>query len=128
MNLTLWIVAGVLAAALLASTSKAFIARERIAASGGEAARWIMDFSPGFLRALAALEFLAALGLILPAALDIAPILVPVTAACVALLFTGAAIMRARRGERKTLAPDLVYLALALFLAIGRFAIEPFTG
>jgi hypothetical protein len=128
MNVALWIVTGLLAVVLLISTSKAFVPRERIAAAGGAAAEWVLDFSPAALRTIAALEFLAVAGLILPAVLDIAPVLVPVTAACVALLFTGAAIMRYRRGERATITPDLVYLALALFVAWGRFAAEPFTG
>ena len=87
-----------------------------------------MDFSPGALRAIGSLEILAAAGLILPAALDIAPVLVPVTAVCVALLFTGAVIMRLRRGERATIAADLVYLALALFIAWGRFGPESFVS
>ncbi|BCB87768.1 DoxX family protein [Phytohabitans suffuscus] len=128
MNLALWIVAGLLATVLLVSTSKMFVPREKMAAMGGRAAQWVLDFSPGALRAIGALELLAAAGLILPAALDIAPVLVPVTAVCVALLFTGAAIMRLRRGERATIAADLVYLALAVFLAWGRFGPEPFTG
>jgi hypothetical protein len=72
-NLALWIVAGLLAAVLLISTSKAFVPREKIAAVGGSAAEWVEDFSPGALRAIATLELLAAAGLILPAALDIAP-------------------------------------------------------
>lgn len=128
MNTALWIIAGLLAAILLFSTSKMLIPREKIAAVGGAAAQWILDFSPGALRAIGTLEILAAAGLILPAALDIAPILVPITATCVAMLFTGAAIMRLRRGERATIAPDLVYLALAAFLAWGRFGPESFTG
>jgi len=73
------------------------------------------------LRAIGTLEILAAAGLILPATLDIAPILVPVTATCAALLFTGAAIMRLRRGEKATIVPDLVYLAMAVFVAWDRF-------
>lgn len=128
MNLALWIIAGLLAAALLVSTSKMFVPREKIVAVGGRAAEWVMDFSPAALRAIGTLEILAAAGLILPAALDIAPVLVPVTAVCVALLFTGAVIMRLRRGERATIAADLVYLALAVFLAWGRFGPESFTG
>jgi len=127
MNLALWIVTGLLAAVLLVSTSKIFVPREKIA-SVGHAAEWVLDFSPGALRAIGALEILAAAGLILPAVLDIAPGLVPVTATCVALLFTGAAIMRLRRGERATIVPDLVYLALAAFVAWGRFGPESFTG
>lgn len=125
MNLALWITAGLLAVVLLVSTSKAFLPRERIAAVG-RAAEWVLDFSPAALRAIAALEFLAAIGLILPAALDIAPVLVPVTATCVAVLFLGAVTMRLRRGERATIVPDLIYLALAIFVAWGRFGPEPF--
>jgi hypothetical protein len=52
-------------------------------------------------------------GLILPAVLDIAPVLVPVTAVCVALL---------------TIAADLVYLALAIFVVWGRFGPGSFSG
>jgi hypothetical protein len=127
MNLALWIVAGLLAAVLLVSTSKMFVPREKIAAVG-HAGEWVMDFSPGALRAIGTLELLAAAGLILPAALDITPILVPVTATCVALLFAGAATMRLRRGEKATIVPDLIYLVLAVFVAWGRFGPESFTG
>src|SRR5688572_20838363 len=98
MNLALWIVAGLLAAVLLVSTSKMVVPREKIA-SVGHAAEWVLDFSPGALRAIGTLEILAAAGLILPAALDIAPVLVPLAATGVALLFLGAVIMRLRRGE-----------------------------
>jgi hypothetical protein len=128
LNVWLWIVAGLLAAVLMVSTSKMFVPREKIAAMGGHAAEWVLDFSPGALRAIGALELLAVAGLILPAVLDIAPVLVPVTATCVALLFVGAATMRLRRGEKATVAPDLLYLALAVFLAWGRFGPESFTG
>jgi DoxX-like family len=127
LNLALWIAAGLLAAVLLVSTSKMFVPREKIAAVG-HAAEWVLDFSPAALRAIGILEILGAAGLILPAALDIAPILVPVTATCVALLFTGAATMRLRRGEKATIVPDLVYLALAVFVAWGRFGPERFTS
>ncbi|WP_200213872.1 DoxX family protein [Micromonospora coerulea] len=127
MNLALWIVTGLLAAVLLVSTAKMFVPREKMA-SVGHAAEWVLDFSPGALRAIGALEILAAAGLILPAVLDIAPVLVPVTATCVALLFVGAATMRLRRGEKVTIVPDLVYLALAVFVAWGRFGPESFTG
>ncbi|MEU1836752.1 DoxX family protein [Micromonospora chersina] len=127
MNLALWLVTGLLAAVLLGSTSKMFVPREKIA-SVGRAAEWVLDFSPGALRAIGALEILAAAGLVLPAVLDVAPVLVPVTATGVALLFAGAATMRLRRGERVTIVPDLVYLALAAFVAWGRFGPESFTG
>ncbi|AVT33216.1 hypothetical protein C6361_31480 [Plantactinospora sp. BC1] len=128
MNLALWIVTGVLATVLLVSTSKMFVHREKMAAMGGHAAQWVLDFSPGALRAIGAVEILAVAGLILPAVLDIAPVLVPVTATCVALLFGAAAAMRLRRGERATIIGDLVYLGMAVFVAWGRFGPESFTG
>jgi DoxX-like family len=102
------------------------VPREKIAGVGGTAAEWVEDFSPGALRAIATLELLAAAGLILPAALDIAPVLVPLAATGTALLFVGAVTMRLRRGEGRTIVPDLVYLALAVFVAWGRFGPESF--
>jgi hypothetical protein len=128
MNVALWIVAGLLAVVLLvASSAKIFVPRERLAPMGGAASRWVEDFSPDSLKAIAVLEILGALGLILPAALNIAPVLTPLAALGVALLFAGAVVMRLRRGERATILGDLVYLALAAFVALGRFGLESFT-
>ena len=95
---------------------------------GGAASSWVEGFSPGALKAIGALEFLAAVGLIVPAALGVAPVLVPLAATGAVLLFAGAVIMRLRRGERVTILVDLVYLALAVFVAWGRFGPEPFHG
>jgi hypothetical protein len=94
------------------------------------AARWVEDFSPGALKAIGAIELLAAAGLILPALLDIAPVLVPLAATGAVLLFVGAVItrLRSRHVTKVTIVPDLVYLALAAFVAWGRFGPEPFTG
>lgn len=93
-----------------------------------DAARWVLDSKPGTLKAIGALEILGAVGLILPALLGIAPILVPLAASGLALIMTGAMIMRIRRGETKAALGDGGYLALTAFVAIGRFALEPFTG
>lgn len=93
---------------------------------GGAASRWVEDFT-GTLKAIGALEFLAAAGLVVPAALGIAPVLVPLAATGAVLLFAGAVIMRLRRGERATIIGDLVYLAMAAFVAWGRFGPESFT-
>ena len=65
MNLTLWIIAGYLAAAfLVAGTSKLFIPQEKLAKAPG--AGWVSDFRAGFVKALGAVEILGAVGLILP--------------------------------------------------------------
>jgi hypothetical protein len=128
LNLALWIVAGILAVVfLVASSTKLFVPKKKLAGMGGAASKWVEDFSPGALKAIGALEFLAAVGLIVPAALGIAPVLVPLAATGGVLLFTGAVTMRLRRGERATIIPDLVYLAMAAFVAWGRFGPGSFT-
>lgn len=95
-NLALWIVAGLMAAVCLTGSSKMFVPKAKPAATGGTATRWVEDFSPGALKAIGAVELLAAAGLLLPAALDIAPVLVPLAATGLVLLFAGALTMRLR--------------------------------
>ncbi len=127
MNLALWIAAGVLAAVLLvAASNKLFIPQEKLATFPGGG--WVEDFSPGALKAISTLEILGAVGLILPAVLGIAPVLVPLAATGAALLFAGAVITRLRRGEKVTIAVDLIYFALAVFIAWGRFGPDSFHG
>ncbi|HEY2130572.1 MAG TPA: DoxX family protein [Streptosporangiaceae bacterium] len=127
MNLALWIAAGVLAAVLLvAAINKLVLPQEKLAAFPGGG--WVEDFSPGALKAISILEILGAVGLILPAVFGIAPVLVPLAATGAALLFAGAVITRLRRGEKVTIVVDLVYLALAVFVAWGRFGPESFHG
>lgn len=80
MNIVLWMLAGLLALVFLAAGGmKLAQSKEKLAASPNMA--WTEDFSPGVITMVGALEVLAALGLILPAALDIVPVLVPVAAA-----------------------------------------------
>ena len=120
MNLTLWIIAGLLAVVYLASgAGKLIVPKEKIAAIPG--GRWVEDFSAGSVKAIGALEVLAAVGLILPAATGIAPVLVPLAAAGLVLIMVGAVITRLRRHEPKAMVADLAYLALAGFVAWGRF-------
>jgi uncharacterized membrane protein YphA (DoxX/SURF4 family) len=128
MNLTLWIVASLLAVAYLASgVGKLIVPKEKIAAMT-PSARWVEDFSAGTVKAIGALEVLAAIGLILPAALGIVPVLAPLAATGLALIMTGAVVTRLRRHETKPMVADLVYLALAVVVAWGRFGPESFTS
>jgi uncharacterized membrane protein YphA (DoxX/SURF4 family) len=118
-NVVLWIVAGVLAAVFLGSgLSKLAQPRKKIVDSG---MGWAEDFSDGAVKAIGALEVLGALGLILPAVLDIAPVLVPIAAVGLALVMAGAAVVHARRKETPMVVANLVLLALAVFVAWGRF-------
>jgi hypothetical protein len=88
MNIALWIIAGLLALTFLASGAMKVIQRkEKLAASGFG---FVEDVSAGTVKAIGGLEALAAVGLILPAVLDIAPVLVPLAAVGVVLLMVGA--------------------------------------
>ena len=127
MNRALWIAAGLLAVVFLVSSAKLFVSKEKMAGMS-PFSRWVEDFSPGALKAIGVLELLAAAGLILPAALDIAPVLVPLAALGLVLLMAGATITRIRRHETKAMVADLVYITLAGFVAWGRFGPESFTG
>ncbi len=119
MDVVLWIVAGVLAAVFLGSgLSKLAQPRKKIVDSG---MGWAEDFSDGAVKAIGALEVLGALGLILPAVFDVAPVLVPIAAVGLALVMAGAAVVHARRKETPMVVANLVLLALAVFVAWGRF-------
>ncbi|MGP4014571.1 DoxX family protein [Saccharopolyspora sp. 5N708] len=127
MNLALWIVAGLLAVVMLVGgTLKLFVPKEKLASA--PAGGWIGDASVEFVKTLGAVEVLAAVGIVLPAAVGIAPVLVPVTAVCWVLLMIGAMITHLRRHESKAVVANLVYLAMAAFVAWGRFGPESFTG
>jgi hypothetical protein len=127
MHLALWIVAGLLAAVYLFSGSvKLIMSKERLAAA--PAGGWVNDVSPGTVKAIGVLELLAAAGLILPAALDIAPVLVPLAASGLVVLMAGATFTRVRRREVKPLMADITYLVLVSFVAWGRFGPESFTA
>ncbi len=126
MNVVLWIIAGLLAGVFLASgTMKLIKPRRWLVASGMPV---LDDFSSGTVKAIGTAEVLAALGLILPAVLDVAPILVPMAAAGLALLMIGAFIAHARRQEAQGIAVTLVLLILAVVVAWGRFGSHSFTG
>lgn len=119
MNLALWIVAGLLAGvALGGGISKTFVPKEKLDAYPGS---WTVDASVGFVKTLGALELLAAVGLVLPAVVDIAPVMVPVTAVCWVLLMVGAMLTHGRLGQFKLVMLTSGYLAMAAFVAWGRF-------
>jgi DoxX-like family len=126
MNIALWTIAGLLAAIFLAGGAVKLIQpKEKLAASGMGFAD---DLSAAAVKIIGLLEVLAAVGLILPAVLGAAPVLVPLAAVGVALLMVGAIVVHLRRHEAKALVANLALIALALFVAWGRFGPHSFTG
>ncbi len=127
MNITLWIAAGLLAlVALTGGLTKTFIPKEKLEHHQGAA--WTRNVRPEFVKTLGVLELLAAVGLILPAVVDVAPVMVPVTAVCWVALMIGAMITHGRLGQFKLVMLNVVYLALAVLVAVGRFGPESFTA
>lgn len=119
MNIALWIVAGLMAAAFFAAgLMKVSTPKEKLA----EKMPWVQDFSEGQVKAIGAVEVLGALGLVLPQATGIAPILTPLAAAGLAITMLAAARVHIRRKEQASVPVNLVLFVLVTFVAIGRFA------
>jgi uncharacterized membrane protein len=124
MNIVLWIIAGVLAAAFLAAGAmKLAQPRAKLIESG---MGWAADFSDTQVKLIGLLEVLGAIGLIVPAALDIVPVLTPLAATGLFLAMLGAVVVHLRRGENSGAVPALVLGLLALFVAIMRFGPQSF--
>lgn len=123
MNIVLWIIAAVLAAAFAAAGfMKATTPKEKLAENMG----WVDDFSSGTVKLIGVVEILGAVGLVLPAALDIAPWLTPLAASGLALTMVLAAVVHARRKEYPLIGVNVVLGGLALFVAVMRFGPQAF--
>ncbi|WP_328523342.1 DoxX family protein [Kribbella sp. NBC_00359] len=125
MNIFLWIVAGILAAFFLAAgATKLTQSRRKLLANPNM--QWVQDFSAGTIKLIGTAEVLGALGLILPGALDIAPILVPLAATGLGVIMVGAIITHGRRKEPQPMVLNAIVLILAVVLAIFRFGPNSF--
>ncbi|WP_219462151.1 DoxX family protein [Nonomuraea rhizosphaerae] len=116
MNVFLWILQGFLALAFLAAgLAKLTRPKEKLQPQ----MPYVEDFSQAQVRAIGAVEALGALGLVLPWATGIAPVLTPIAAVGLAITMALAALVHVRRKENFTV--NLVLLAIAAVIAIGRF-------
>ncbi|MDN5726655.1 MAG: DoxX family protein [Propionibacteriales bacterium] len=110
MPVALWIVNGILAAAFLAAgLMKLLRPREALVRAGMSFAG---DTPPAAVKAIGAVEVLGALGLILPRATGIAPVLTPLAAVGLAVTMVGAIIVHVRRQECMTVGFLLLLLAI----------------
>ena len=123
MNVTLWIVAGVLAALFfLAGLMKATQPKEKLAENMG----WVEDYSATQVKLIGIVEVLGAIGLVLPAIVGVAEILVPIAATGLAITMLLAALVHLKRKENQLIVVNIVLLALAAFVAVMRFGPEAF--
>ena len=125
MNLVVWIVTGLLAAGfLMTGIMKLRTSKQEMVADPHMA--WAGDFSPGMLKFIGAAEVAGAVGLILPAGVDVATWLVPTAAIGLALVMVGAAITHLRRREYSSIVTNAVLFAAAVFVAIERLGPQSF--
>ena len=118
MNIVLWICAGLLAAMfLMAGVMKVAMPKEKLEPT----MQWSKAWSRPQLRALGTVEVLGALGLILPRALNIAPVLTPLAAVGCAIVMIGAVLTHIRMKDYKGTGMPVVLLVLAIVVAAGRF-------
>jgi uncharacterized membrane protein YphA (DoxX/SURF4 family) len=118
MNVALWIVQIVLAMMMLmAGAMKVMKSKDELHEQMG----WVEDFSENTLKAIGGLEVLGAIGLILPAVTGIAPVLVPLAAVGLGITMIGATVVHVRRSEMPNVAITVMLLAMAVFVAWGRF-------
>ena len=124
MNIVLWIIAGIVAAAFAAAGAmKLTQPKAKLAASG---MAWTDDFSDGQVKGIGLVEILGAIGLILPAATGVATFLTPLAGAGLAVSQLVAAAVHVRRGETNMVPINIVLAALAAFVAVMRFGPNAF--
>lgn len=118
MNIAIWIIQGILAAMFgMAGVMKS----TQPVAKLSEKLPWVNDFSPAIVRLVGISELLGAVGLIVPWATGIEPILTPIAAAALAFVMVLAAVYHAVKGEYKAIAFNFVLGAMAVAVAYFRF-------
>jgi len=116
MNTALWVAQVFVASVVtLTGTSKLVLQREQLARQMHWATRW----PRGRIKLLGLAEVAGAVGLVLPTATGIAPVLTPIAAACLAVLMAGAIRTHVRLGEG--FLPAVVIGVLCVGIAVGRF-------
>ena len=123
MNVILWIATGLLAAVFLAAGGMKLRKSQSELVESGQG--WAGDLPAGLVKFIGAAEVVGAIGLILPGGSHIATWLVPTAAIGLAIVMVGAIITHLRRTEFPNVIVNLVLLALATFVAIGRLG--PYT-
>ena|SRR5436309_15848349 len=124
-NLTLWILQVVLAAAF-AMTGGAKLLRPRLALAGRMP--FVLDFSDRQIKVIGLVEVAAAIGLIVPPLLGIGLLLTPLAALGLVGTMIGAALTHIRRGELRSLPVNGVLMLLAAVVAWGRLSTYHFPG
>jgi hypothetical protein len=118
MNVALWICQLLLAGLFAASGyAKATMSPERMAATGQTGPAL---FSLPVVRFTAAMELLAAIGLVLPELTGVAPVLTVAAAIGLCIVMIGAASAHTRLHEARNVGVNAAIFAMCVFVAVGR--------
>ena len=122
MNTALWIAQGVLAVMFgMAGVMKSTQPIDKLLKSG---VTWADRFPLSTVRIIGIVELLGAVGVILPWALNIVPLLSPVAAGGLALVQLLAFLHHIKYNEGKAMLFNVVLFAIAAFVAYGRLCIK----
>ncbi len=120
MNIALWIVQGLLAAFYLVAGARKVFQTQKFQ----QQMSWAASKEKGYLVFIGIAEMAGAVGLVLPMLTGILPWLTVVAAAGLALVQLLAIItVHIPEKDYKALPMNLVLLALAVFVAVGRFGL-----
>ena len=125
MNITLWIIAGLLAA-MFGAAGVMKLSTPKSKPVQNPQMGWAIDMSAGLIKFIGAAELAAAAGLVLPPAFDIATPLVGAAATGLAVIMAAAIVVHAQRKEFQSVVMNVVLLALTVFVAVERFGPHAF--
>ena len=115
LNVALWVVQGLLAGVfMLTGTTKLVLPREVLE----KRMHWAATWPRWRIRLLGLAEVAGAVGLVVPAATGVAPVLTPLAALCLAVLMVGAA------GTHRRVVPAVVIGALCLVVGAARLQLS----
>ncbi|MGH3520823.1 MAG: DoxX family protein [Haloechinothrix sp.] len=122
MNITLWILQGLLAVAYLgAGSAKLIQPRAKLQ----PAMPYVEDLPEWLIKFIGAVEVLGAGGLILPGLTGVAPVLTPLAATGLAILQVLAGLLHVRRREFSNLPINAALCGIAAIIVWGRFVVAP---
>lgn len=118
MNTALWVVQAFVALGFLAAGGfKLATPKDKLA----EKMPWVKSASALQVKLVGAVEVLGAIGVVVPWATGILPVLTPVAAACLAVVMVGAVVTHVKlKDPPAASAPAVVNLVLSLVVAAGR--------
>jgi len=119
MNTVLWVLQIVLAVVFAAAgIAKIALPRDRLKATMGD---WVDPVPAPAIKLLGLAELAAAVGLIVPPLVSVAPILTPLAAIGVVIVLAGAIVTHGRRHEYPNIAVNVVLAVAAAVVIWGRF-------